>query len=122
MDILNVIALIVCMMTGVVAGWFWGYQAAYRKMAKDAVDSFIFISHCIQCGGTIPDHFHGCPIAADFKLITIAEPAVIEDSCPECGAPLSNHCPGCPKAKPDVYIPGLRDLAASRPDIAKPEG
>ena len=76
MDILNVIALIVCTMIGVVAGWVWGYQAAYRKMAKNAEDSIRLINRCpcTQCGGTIPDHYHGCPIAAEFKLVTIAKP------------------------------------------------
>ena len=74
MDILNVIALIVCAVTGVVAGWVWGYQAAYRKIARDRECSFVVPCPCTQCGGTMQEHYHGCPIAADFKLVTIAKP------------------------------------------------
>lgn len=101
MDILNVIALIVCIVTGVVAGWVWGYGAGYRKAARDEYKKSRDLgalkpgeAYCIHCFATMPEHYHGCPIAAEFKLVTIAK---IEDTCTECGAPVSNHCPGRPR-------------------------
>ena len=87
MDILNVIALIVCTMTGVVYGCLIGYRAGLHKTARkknsiSTIDIRPFLgafteAYCTQCGAPMMemlDHYHGCPIAADFKLVTIAKP------------------------------------------------
>ena len=74
-DVLSAtIIVIVLICSGVVAGWVWGYQAAYRKIARDREGSFVVPCPCNHCEGTMFDHFHGCPIAAEFKLVTIAKP------------------------------------------------
>ena len=82
MDILNVIVLIVAitLMIGMLIGWLIGYRDGYRKAAKEAhgfSDSGALKpgeSYCIHCFATMPDHYHGCPIAAELKLFTIAKP------------------------------------------------
>ena len=83
MDILNVIILIICTMTGVVVGWIWGnmagFRVGFRKATNEAIEFVgrlypITNKACTQCGAIIPDHFHGCIIAAEFKLVTIAKP------------------------------------------------
>jgi len=104
MDILNVIALIICTMTGVVAGWVWGYGAGYREAARKEQEFTIakvnrqydsasttkpnvYIqgsrdlsasrpdeARCIHCGAIMPNHYHGCPFAAQWQLVTITKP------------------------------------------------
>lgn len=68
------IIVIVLIFSGGLVGWLFGYAAAYRKIARDRKGSFVVPCPCNQCGGTMHDHFHGCPIAAEFKLVTIARP------------------------------------------------
>lgn len=86
--LLVIIDVVIIALTGVLAGWVWGYQAAYRKVTKlsegksnvyipglrDLAASRIDEARCIQCGATMPDHYHGCILAAEFKLVTIAKP------------------------------------------------
>ena len=31
-------------------------------------------TRCIHCGAVMPDHYHGCPFAAQWQLVTIAKP------------------------------------------------
>ena len=83
MDILNVIALICCTTTGVVAGWVWGYKAGFRMAVREGDEFIGRLYHdgwlpsevfCTQCKAPMPNHYHKCPIAAEFKLFTIAKP------------------------------------------------
>ncbi len=76
-DILSAtIIVIILIFSGVVAGWVWGYGTGYRKaIGKITKIRFNYQEHpCTQCGATMPEHYHGCTIAAEFKLVTVAKP------------------------------------------------
>lgn len=76
--------IVVIAMTGVLVGWIWGYGTGYRKATKESQTLIWHLDYCsgllpgevscTRCGGTMPDHYHGCPIAAEFQLMTIAKP------------------------------------------------
>ena len=84
-DILAAILNIVLIaLTGVLAGWVWGYGAGYRKATRESQNLIWHLDYssgllpgeanCTQCGATMPEHYYGCPIAAEFKLVTIVKP------------------------------------------------
>lgn len=68
------ISVIILIFSGGLVGWLFGYAAAYRKIARDREGSFVVPCPCNHCGGTMTDHYHGCPIAAEWHLVTIAKP------------------------------------------------
>lgn len=71
-----ILIVVVWIFVGGLVGWLFGYKAGIRKATNEARvaigrSSFINITECTQCGATPPDHYHGCHIAADFRLMTI---------------------------------------------------
>lgn len=65
-----IISVVIIAFAGGLIGWLFGYKAGYHKATRPTVVQ----CPCSQCGGTMHDHFHGCPIATEFKLMTIAKP------------------------------------------------
>lgn len=69
----TIIVIVIIAISGAVVGWLFGYRAGYYKVFKDTNTTIALISECTQCGAIMPDHYHGCPIAAEFRLITLAK-------------------------------------------------